>query len=217
MSQEKTGVDCARTAGKAAFVFGVSGHRDPIDDDFPLLAKQIQTVFDCYRSAYPNVCFQLLSPLAEGADRIAAEVALQAGIGLVVPLPMPQAEYERDFATPESLNSFRELLAASVSVFAIPVNETDVQANQYAAVGEYIARRSNVLILLWDGRDNNKVGGTAWVKKRREHWSNLAKAGNSTLPPLGYIGTIQIVTPRRADPNRPRIEIIGDLPPIGAD
>jgi hypothetical protein len=212
MSQEDTVVDSAGIAAEPAFVFGVSGHRDPVLEDFPLLAKQIRTVFDRFRSAHRSPCFELLSPLAEGADRIAAEAALQAGIRLVVPLPMAQAEYERDFATSESLHSFRQLLAAAGSVFEIPSNETDVRTNKYAAVGEYIARQSNVLILLWDGRDNEKVGGTAWVKKRREHWVGLAKAGKSTPPPFGYVGTIQIVTPRRGDRTRPRIEIIGALP-----
>jgi hypothetical protein len=200
-------------AGKPRFIFGVSGHRDTLVEDSPELARQIQTVFDRFRLAQPNACFELLSPLAEGADRLAAEVALRTGIQLVVPLPMSQVEYEKDFSSAESLRDFRRLLAAATNVFEISSVETDVRASKYAAVGDYIAHRSHVLILLWDGQDKEKVGGTAWVKKRREYWEDPSKSGGDAPPVFGYAGTIQIVTPRRANlDRRPKIEIIGDLP-----
>jgi hypothetical protein len=202
--------------GKPTFVFGVSGHRDALIEDFPELARQIQTVFDRFRLAHPNACFELLSPLAEGADRMAAEVALQTGIQLGVPMPMNQAEYERDFITAKSLREFRRLLATAASVFEVSSGETDDRAAKYAAVGDYIARRSHVLILLWDGEHNEKLGGTAWVKERREHWVNLSKSGGISPPVFGYAGMIQIVTPRRSSHRRPKIEIIGDLPPAAS-
>src|ERR1043166_4002960 len=200
------------TTRKSPFVFGVSGHRDVRPEDSAELEKQIQIVFDRFRLAHPGASFELLSPLAEGADRIAAEVALRSGIRLVAPMPMPQAEYERDFGTPESLGEFRRLLEISDSHFEIrdPEPKSDRRSEKYAAVGDYIARRSHVLILLWDGQDNEKLGGTAWVKKRREHWVNLSKSGGSAPPIFGYAGTIQIVTPRVANaPRHPKIEIIG--------
>src|SRR6476661_9379002 len=100
----------ARTGGTPTFVFGVSGHRDALVEDFPELGNRIQTIFDRFRLAHPHAAFELLSPLAEGADRMAAEVALRSGLQLVVPLPMPQADYEQDFATSESLQDFRRLL-----------------------------------------------------------------------------------------------------------
>ena len=61
-------------------------------------------------SAQPGATFELLTPLAEGADRIAAHEALAAGITLVVPMPMAQAEYERDFTTEESLAELQTVL-----------------------------------------------------------------------------------------------------------
>jgi hypothetical protein len=198
------------------FVFGVSGHRDIRPEDSAELADWLQLVFDRFRLVHPAASFQLLSPLAEGADRIAAEVALGSGIRLVVPLPMAQAEYERDFVTPESLDEFRRLLAAADSHFQVREQEpeSDRRSEKYAAVGDYIARRSHVLILLWDGQDNEKVGGTAWVKKRREHWMNLSKLEDSAPLAFGYAGTIHIVTPRVASDQRHlKIEIIGELPP----
>lgn len=202
---------------KSPFVFGVSGHRDLRPEDTAELKTQIQLVFDRFRLAYPAASFELLSPLAEGADRIAAEVALHAGIPIVVPMPMAQAEYEKDFGTPESLSEFRRLLGTADSHFEVRDTESgsDRRSEKYAVVGDYIARRSHVLILLWDGQDNEKIGGTAWVKKRREHWVNSTKGGGSAPPIFGYAGTIHIVAPRLTNADsHPKIEIIGDLPPV---
>ena len=127
----------------------------------------------------PDATFQLLSPLAEGADRIAAEEALSLGIKLVVPMPMAQAEYERDFTSADSLAAFRRLLKAADLQFVITeaaaTEDADERTERYAAVGDYIARKSHLLILLWDGKENHKIGGTAWVRRRREHWAHLAK------------------------------------------
>jgi hypothetical protein len=223
MNDRDLGAKSQPTTRKSPFVFGVSGHRDARAEDSVELENRIQIVFDRFRLAHPGASFELLSPLAEGADRIAAEVALRSGIRLVVPMPMAQADYERDFTTDESLNEFRRLLAAADSQFEVGPEEwnqesqaaTNPRAGKYAIVGDYIARRSHVLILLWDGQDNEKMGGTAWVKKRREHWINLSKTGGSAPPIFGYAGTIHIVTPRGANSHRHfTIEIIGDLPPV---
>src|ERR1051325_1105609 len=97
-------------AAAPPFVFGVSGHRDVPAESLPELREQIRAVFDRFRSAYPGASYELLRPLADGADRAAAEVALGCGIRLIVPLPMAQSDYEQDFTTPESLAEFRRLL-----------------------------------------------------------------------------------------------------------
>lgn len=166
-----------RAGDSDRFVFGISGHRDLVPADLPDLRQQLREIFSRAISRRPNTAFELLTPLAEGADRIAAQEALALGIRLVVPLPMPQAEYERDFVTPGSLAEFRQLLDAADSHFELAnapaLSEGDSRAQQYAAVGDYIARKSDVLIFLWDGKDNQKIGGTAWVRKRREHWAGL--------------------------------------------
>jgi hypothetical protein len=214
-----------RRAAKAPFIFGVSGHRDLVAADVPELRAQIEIVFSRYRSLYPNASFELLSPLAEGADRVTAEAALASGIKLRVPMPMAQEEYERDFVAPASLEQFRRLLAAAESHWEIlsdgepdipGLSKSDPRVARYAVLGDFIARKSHVLILLWDGRDNAKIGGTAWVKKRREYWVKAAKEGGSAPEEFGYVQAVQVVTPRMAAKGaaqeRPRVKIIGDLP-----
>lgn len=202
-------------------VFGVSGHRDLIPADLPKLHEQLRSVFARFSAAYPSTPFQLLTPLAEGADRLAAEVALTADIGLLVPLPMKQKEYERDFAAVESLFEFRRLLGKADSHWEIPaaLHPTGKhRTRQYAEVGDFIARHCHVLILFWDGEDNKKIGGTAWVKKRREHWVNAASDPFPGVVPLVYGPTVQVVTPRASGRGRGlRPTIIGELPPIAAE
>jgi hypothetical protein len=227
MGEENKDAALDRAAIQAPFVFGVSGHRDLVRTDLPELRKQLHTVFERFRSAYPNASFELLTPLAEGADRVAAEVALASRIKLAVPMPMSQADYERDFTVAESLGEFRRLLATANSQWEISDNkpnrlslsDSERRTQRYAAVGDFIARTSHVLILLWDGRDNEKVGGTAWVKKRREYWLRVAEEKETPPDVFGYVGTIHIVTPRETAKSaaRPRIEIVGELPGGYAD
>ena len=45
---------------------------------------------------------QFLSPLAEGADRLAAKVAVSLDYALHVPMPFKQAKYEQDFCADPS-------------------------------------------------------------------------------------------------------------------
>jgi hypothetical protein len=180
-----------------AFVFGVSGHRDLVAADLPGLRSELRRIFRRYLELYPDRTFELLTPLAEGADRVAAEEALASRIKLVVPLPMAQAEYERDFTTAESLAAFRQLLRQADSQIDLGeeqlAKEGDTRARRYATVGDYIARNSHVLILLWDGKDNQKLGGTAWVKKRREYWKSAEKHADQP----SHVETIHLLTRRR--------------------
>jgi hypothetical protein len=202
-----------RADQRRPLVLGVSGHRDLVANDVPELRRQLSRIYSAFRAAYPYTPFHLMSPLAEGADRLAAEVALRAGIDLYVPLPMERKEYERDFVTAESLAEFRGLLAMAEFHWEIPMagkTGTRSRTRQYTEVGELIARESHILIVLWDGEENRKVGGTAWVRKRREHWVRKG-AG---LKAFAYGPTIQVVTPRVSGSlPRPRPATIGELPP----
>jgi hypothetical protein len=225
MSDQSDGAAPECACAEGPFIFGVSGHRDLARPDLPELRRQLEKVFARFAAAYPNAAFELWSPLAEGADQLAAEVALAHGIKVIVPLPMSQPEYERDFETAESLAEFRRLLARAESQFEVADSAGDsslslslsdpiVRTEKYAALGDFIARKSHVLILLWDGSDNQKVGGTAWVKKRREHWEKLG--AEEMREGFGYAGTVHIVTPRegvaRMGLKQPRVETVSELP-----
>src|SRR5437588_8453806 len=153
---------------KAPLVIGVTGHRDLREEDREQLKNAVREVLMGLRQQYPSTPFVLLSPLAEGADRLVAEVALlpEIGVRLIAPLPMPKAMYEVDFEDPNSRAEFNRLLEQADRWFEIPLVAAEAAVShpgperdqQYEAVGKYIARESQILIALWDGVNSDKVG-----------------------------------------------------------
>lgn len=102
-------------SGLLPLVIGVTGHRDLRPVDREALEAQVRAIFKDLRRRYLATPLVLLSPLAEGADRLAARVALSCSVSLIVPLPMAQDLYEADFETPASLAEFRDLLQQAES------------------------------------------------------------------------------------------------------
>src|SRR4051812_23972834 len=104
----------------------------------------------------------VVSPLAEGADRIVAEEALQLGYALESPLPFPCEEYEKDFPTPESKAAFRHLLELAAEIHEL--NGSREHANQaYEAVGRWVLLHSEIVIALWNGKPAAGQGGTGQI------------------------------------------------------
>lgn len=150
-----------------SLAIGITGHRDLVDVELPVLRARIAELLDYMAREFPVLPLRALSSLAEGADRLFAEVALERGIPLVAVLPMPAAEYERDFSDPASRAKFHALLARSeVMELApprgLPPADTELgRQGRYAAAGVFIASHCQVLAALWDGKPPPQRGGTA--------------------------------------------------------
>jgi hypothetical protein len=150
-------------------VIGVTGHRDLRQEDIPALEETARRVLDELRAERPRTPLIVLSALAEGADRLVARLALKQGASLIVPLPMHQAEYERDFKDPESVEEFRNLLRQAKRQFVVPggagaeTPEGEARNRRYAQGGAFIARYCQILVALWDGESSQKEGGTSQV------------------------------------------------------
>jgi len=129
------------------------------------LARNDQGVASAYLrppALPPHSVLRFLSPLARGADRLAAKAALGHGYKLHVPMPFPQSEYETDFDTPEDLAEFHTLLArANDGIMALDGDHGPEMNRAYEAVGRYVVRNSDVLIAVWDGGSGGGKGGTA--------------------------------------------------------
>jgi len=85
---------------------------------------------------------RLVSPLAEGSDRLAAETALKAGYTLYSPLPFPRQEYEKDF--PASAGEFQRLLSQSTVLELDGTRE--LATDGYREVGRFVVRNCDLLI-----------------------------------------------------------------------
>lgn len=154
-------------------VVGVTGHRDLHLDRTGDVVARLRTFFGSLKRDYPHTPIVLLSSLAEGADRIVAQTALDSGAELYVVLPMQTALYEKDFQSPESIEEFRGLLARSYDAGVIPMSDhPDAEEAQtpgpardlrYAAAGAWIVSHSEVLVALWDGYEDEMPGGTSQI------------------------------------------------------
>jgi hypothetical protein len=106
--------------------------------------------------------FRFASPLASGADQIAAAAALEADFKLYAILPFARAEYAKDFAETGAKAAFRSLLGRAAAVWELPGRRSAADA-AYAAAGHATIAQSDILIALWDGAPSRGAGGTADV------------------------------------------------------
>lgn len=203
-------VSARHLTSKLPFIIGITGHRDiyfdAIDDNATALKSTIRaTIIHWYNQLHsvvePNntstnlaqtvTPIWLMSGLAEGADLLAIEVAieLQAELGseaikIIGCLPMPLVNFEQDFQvnsngyqqlqkTVSALqNNGNELLEIKHSLtdsdYQIAINDKEygaLRSSLYLNQGLFIAKYTNVLVALWDGCDSKGCGGTADVVK----------------------------------------------------
>jgi hypothetical protein len=158
---------------KIPLTLGITGHRDLREEDQTKLRDAIRQLFQFLRLHYPHTPLKLLSPLADGADRLVAQVALEEKVQLAVPLPMPRDLYQIDFQTPDSKAEFDEFWEKAQDKFELSLLEGNTpekikshgknRTKQYAFAGAYVARHSHILIALWDGLHLGKSAGTSQV------------------------------------------------------
>ena len=110
------------SAGPLPIVVGVTGHRDLRQQDLPALEAIVKRLLRELQVTHPHTPLLVLSPLAEGSDRLVARVALDVGVRLIVPMPLPQDLYEQDFSSDESRAEFRQLLSRAETSYVLPLD-----------------------------------------------------------------------------------------------
>ena len=139
---------------------GVTGHRRLPDDD--ALPAQVSRAIDRARELVASsddlpVRLRVISPIAEGADRLVAHAGLaDETTELEVPLPMPREQYAEDFETDESKAEFDALLEQADLVTVMSESQTREEA--YERAGRHVVDRCDVLIALWDGEPSRGRG-----------------------------------------------------------
>jgi hypothetical protein len=145
-------------------VVAVTGHRDLVAAECDGIRERIRELFMLLGERYPDLPIRLLTPLAEGADQLAAEVALECGVELEVPLPMPAAAYLEDFEDRAAVERFHDLGKAAKRVFVLQAGHAGMdRAERYAELGVFLASHCHVLLAVWDGKESDKLGGTSQV------------------------------------------------------
>lgn len=138
-------------------VVGFTGHRqlaDPVG-----AAEVIKQVLAEIQAEAPGEWIAQ-SSVAAGGDQIFVHTALGMGLGWEALLPLPPAEFSRDFPA-EEWREVKALLtrAEHTQVVAEPGSREEA----YLTGGFEIVNNCDVLLALWDGKSARGKGGTADV------------------------------------------------------
>ncbi len=167
---------------------GVTGHRH-LDNEidlkkqiFKVLNFEVPKLFNDNSNFIDSSYLCILTPLAEGADRLVAESILGYNDRsyLEAVLPLPLKHYKKTFNNPDDPR-FSSLLNKAKSIKQIrkepesisnieKLSVTDFTLNNntflnkaFEEAGRYIANNCDVLIALWDGVKSNLIGGTSEI------------------------------------------------------
>jgi hypothetical protein len=160
---------------------GVSGHRAIADVDG--VRAHVDEAIDGLLARAEADAVVVLTSLAEGADRIAADRALARGGRIEVVLPLDVDDYERDF--PASVEQFRALLARAEST--VVRTGGPAREDAYWAAGCAVVDGSDALLAVWSGHPAKGRGGTAEVVARAKRAGKpvaWVRAANGTQAPV---------------------------------
>jgi len=192
---------------------GVTGHRPNnlqfVDEE--VLQREIKRVLEFLRETAAKLqlkagplhpkdppVLRIISPLAEGADRMLVKVANTLGeqFDLQCVLPFSQEEYETDFKTQDSIDEFHLLLSKATSVLELDGSRetADCSDRAYEALGKTVLDHSDVMIAIWNG-ESGRRGGTSqvvgyaellniplvWIHSKAPHVTTV-KVGDGWVP-----------------------------------
>jgi hypothetical protein len=177
---------------------GVTGHRKLNDEAAvsALVKKAIDTrIEELYaetsrellervrKAGTTPIAYAVVSPLAEGADRVVARAVLNCrnyrDTRLDAVLPLVVEDYLEDFKIDNSKTEFHKLLtrcrrpiilrSVRIATEAQSADEAKLLRNlAYERVGRYVVDHCDVLIAIWDGEESRGRGGTAEIIKYAE-------------------------------------------------
>ncbi len=164
-----------------ALSVGIIGHRpnrlpqaarDTVAADIDAVLAAITTAMRKAHADYSPVfsgeaVLSLVDSLAEGADRIAAQVFIERmgkgdnglSFALDVVLPFAREEFETDFADESSRAEFRALIGKARAVLELP-GRREAEAGAYEVAAYTVVDQSDVVVAIWDGGPSNGRGGT---------------------------------------------------------
>ncbi len=156
---------------------GVTGHRAEVlpEGSVPVLRERVRDVLrqielaghdliekerDCFSTDPPKLRF--VSPIADGADQIAAEVALELGWDLQAILPFERSAYRASLANDGARERFDALLGRATCLLELP-GDPGHGLEAYVMTGRATVAHCDVLIAIWDGLPPRGRGGTGEV------------------------------------------------------
>ncbi|MEU9718790.1 hypothetical protein [Streptomyces sp. NPDC047976] len=133
---------------------GVTGHRSIPDEVLGHVQEGLRAVFAGHRGP-----LEAFSSLADGADQLFADIALEHGADLTVVIP--SEDYEDTFEDPDALAGYRRLRRRAAQEVRLDFARSTDEA--YYAAGTYIADCCDRLVAVWDGLPARGHGGTGEI------------------------------------------------------
>ncbi|MFF5446563.1 hypothetical protein [Streptomyces sp. NPDC012888] len=130
---------------------GVTGHRSIPDEVLGHVRDGLRSVLEGHEGP-----LEALSSLADGADQIFADIALECGADLVAVIP--SEDYEDAFEDEASLARYRRLRGRAAQEVRMDFAHSTDEA--YYAAGTWIADSCDRLVAVWDGLPARGLGGT---------------------------------------------------------
>jgi hypothetical protein len=152
---------------------GITGHIHLDPARTPELEAGIARAAAFIEAQFPSHYLTVFSPLAIGADRLAARILLRSeSARLIVVLPVPLDDYIKDFGPTDEHRLDREgaelrqefrfwLAERAIEVITVPPMPTRSEA--YLQSGRFIVEHSDVMMAVWDGRNAQGRGGTGEI------------------------------------------------------
>lgn len=164
---------------RLSYRIGVTGHRAKVLDpgQTARVAADLKDVFSRIRKEAEAVLAQspefyapeppllrLVTPLADGADTMAADAAVENGFEINAILPFPREDYERDFDE-AGRERLRAHLARAKAVFELDGRRGDAHEEtlSYLATGHMTLKQCDLLVAVWDGENPRGLGGTGMI------------------------------------------------------
>ena len=110
-----------QTGFAVPLIVAVTGHRDLVAAEVPGIRERVRTLLTDLVNEYPDRGVTVMTALAEGADQLVAEVALDLGIAFIAPLPMPREQYLSDFGTTNARERFEFFFSRAAEIYELPV------------------------------------------------------------------------------------------------
>ena len=174
---------------KNEIYIGITGNRDISEKQIIFIKKRIEEFLNNFKkdNEFSNII--VLTPLADGVDRIIANSIIEnfSNIKILVPLPFSESIYKNTFgkglkinniSQEESIKEYENLLEkikkhnkcddVYINLKFDKENylnqnmdeQRKIRNEQYTLLGEYLIEKSDILIAVYDKNREIKKGGT---------------------------------------------------------
>jgi hypothetical protein len=190
------------SATRIPFLVGFTGHRTLAPSAAAPVRAALRELLAELRAALPATPLTVMTGLADGTDRLIAEVAWELDVAVLAVLPMPLAQYREDFS--RESQAWLEAALPRCRVLELPwLGAAEARAAHYEAQGAFLITHSQLLLACWDGAEGLdpatpcKRGGTGDVVRR--HLAGdlpTTGPGHHLLDLEAHGHVVQIVSPR---------------------